>query len=157
MPLIPGRRDNPLMIAARVLGWRSSHQPPAMVAAAVSRAAVALARRNSLILMKVPSVVSDLLPKSCSTDENCGSTNRMKNSMTPPAATSTKAGYCIASVSLRRINSDRAPPPPPGPAPAGPRGPGLAAPGPHPPDIGLAGQQFESIVETRSRLQQQRH
>ena len=31
-----------------------------------------------------------------------------KNSMTPLAATSTKAGYCIASVSLRRICSDRA-------------------------------------------------
>ena len=49
-----------------------------------------------------------LPPKSCSTDENCGSTNRMKNSITQTAATSTNTGYCIASVSLRRIVSARA-------------------------------------------------
>ena len=106
---MPGTRETAVMIAARGAG--PAQQPPCAgngAAAAISSAAVALARRKSDSLMKTPSAVSDLAPKSCSTDENCGSTNRMKNSMTQPAATSTKAGYCIASVSLRRIASDRA-------------------------------------------------
>ena len=58
--------------------------------------------------MKTLSAESDFAPKSCSTAENCGSTNRMKNNMTQAAAIRTKAGYCIASVSLRRISSARA-------------------------------------------------
>ena len=97
---MPGTRETTVMIAARAPGRRSSHHAPAIAAAAISIAAVALARRKSDSLMKTLSAVSDFAPKSCSTDENCGSTNRMKNSMTPTAATSTKTGYCMASVEL---------------------------------------------------------
>ena len=70
--------------------------------------AAAFARRKSDNLMNTLSAESDFAPNSCNTEENCGSTNRMKNSMTRTAAIRTNTGYCIASVSLRRIASDRA-------------------------------------------------
>src|ERR1700730_17676653 len=100
MPAIPGVRDTTLTIAAAVPGGRSSHQMPATDMGEPSMTGVALPRRKSDSLMKTLSAESDLAPKSCSTDENCGSTNRTKNSMTQAAAVSTKTGYCIASVSL---------------------------------------------------------
>ena len=95
------------MIALRVAGRRNTHHKPATTKAVPSRTGVALARRKSDSLMKVLSAVSDLAPKSCRTEENCGNTNRMKNSMTQIAAINTNNGYCVASVSLRRIASAR--------------------------------------------------
>ncbi len=97
------------MIAAPAPGRRSSHQRLGhrpRRKRAVTRGGVGPKKSDSL--MKTLSAVSDFAPKSCSTEENCGRTNRMKNSMTQAAAISTKAGYCIASVSLRRISSARA-------------------------------------------------
>ena len=61
------------MTTAPVPGRRSNHQIPATAAAEVSSATVALARKKSDNLIKALSAVSDFAPKSCSTDENCGS------------------------------------------------------------------------------------
>ena len=95
------------MSALRASARRSTSQSPKTSAAPASSRAVPLARMNSEMRMKRLSAESDLPPKSCSTEENCGSTNRMKNSITQIAAISTNSGYCIASVSLRRIASAR--------------------------------------------------
>src|SRR5260221_8204808 len=105
---MPGTPETAVMIAAPAPGRRSSHQTPATKEAEASITTAAFARRKSDSLMKTLSAESDFAPKSCSTVENCGNTNRMKNSMTQAAAIRTKAGYCIASVSLRRISSARA-------------------------------------------------
>ncbi len=102
---MPGTWETTFTTAAPAPGRRSSHQMPAIEPTEASIIAVALARRKSDSLMKMLSAESDFAPKSWSTEENCGSTNRMKKSMTQTAATRTKAGYCIASVSLRRISS----------------------------------------------------
>src|ERR1700723_557758 len=105
---MPGGRGGNDTTALAVPGRRNSHPTPAIVKATVSKDDVAFDRRKSDRRMKTLSAVSDLEPKSCNTEENCGKTNRIKNSMTQTAAIRTKTGYCIASVSLRRICSDLA-------------------------------------------------
>src|ERR1700722_6600432 len=106
MLAMPGVRARNDTTALAVPGRRNSHHRPTIVEATVSKTDVAFARRKSEKRMRTLSAVSDLEPKSCNTEENCGKTNRMKNSMTQTAAIRTKTGYCIASVSLRRICSD---------------------------------------------------
>src|SRR3981189_2808171 len=101
MPDIPGIWETAFTNAAVAPGRRNSHQMTAIEEAEASSTAVALARRKSDSLMKSLIAESDFAPKSCSTEENCGSTNSMKKSMTQTAAIRTKPGYCIASVSSR--------------------------------------------------------
>src|ERR1700745_3253623 len=102
MLAMPGVLATTDTAAFQVPGRRNSHQRARIVQETVESDAVALPRRKFDMRMKKLSAVSDFAPKSCNTDENCGNTNRMKNSMTQTAAIRTKTGYCIASVSLRR-------------------------------------------------------
>src|SRR6516164_3980625 len=82
--LAPGRRNVSQIADIRQLPATSS--------------VVALARSNSERRKKKLSAESDLLPKSWSTAANCGSTHKIKKSITQMAAIKTNIGYCIASV-----------------------------------------------------------